>query len=133
MPFLFSPETYPRAPLRKLVSYRHAERHLLTLTLDLGPDGVKIETHYPLPDGEELNLKLILGNRSLRVKGRVASSAILPGNRTASDIEFTDLSEESLATLQRICPEESPPPEYAFCRSASCHGGNLLKTPGEWW
>ena len=114
MPFLFSPETYPRAPLRKLVSYRHAERQLLTLTLDLGPDGVKIETHYPLPDGEELNLNLILGNKSLPLRGRVASSEMLPGNRTASDIEFTNLSKESLATLQRICPEESPPPEYTF-------------------
>ena len=118
MPLTFSPKIDLRIPVRKIVSYHHAGRQRLTSTLDLGSDGMRIETHYPLPDGEELNLDLNLGSKPLRVRGRVAGSEISLANQTASDIEFIGLSEENLFRSQRhlLCLEESPTPEHAFCR-----------------
>ncbi len=110
-----SPHTRIRSryPFCKIVSYHHAGRQFLTVTLNLGIDGMKIETHYPLSNNEELNFKLILGENSICSKGRVVRSESLPGKRTVSDVEFIELSEQNLATLQSHLTilEEWPRPQ----------------------
>ena len=101
MPRLSPTRIYPRYPLRRVVSYHHAGKRFLTLTLDLGVDGMKIETHCHLPDDEELSFKLVLGDNHIASKGRVVRSELLPRRRTVSDIEFTELTERNLAILQK--------------------------------
>ena len=96
------PETkaFLRNPLRNIVSYQHGGRHFLTVTLDLGTDGMRIETHYTIPHDEVLRFKLVLGDTSIWSAGRVVRTEFLPGNRTVSHIEFTNLSNQNLADLR---------------------------------
>ena len=96
------PETkaFQRNPLRNIVSYQHGGRQFLTVTQDLGVDGMRIETHCAIPDDEVLRFKLILGDTSIRTAGRVVRTEFLPGNRTVSHIEFTNLSDQNLAALR---------------------------------
>jgi c-di-GMP-binding flagellar brake protein YcgR len=97
-----SAEGIRRYPLSSVVSYEQGGRQLLTRTIDLGADGMKIETRGLLPDDEELTLRLILGEESIEAKGRVVRSELLPSNRTVSDIQFTELSEQNLSVLREF-------------------------------
>ena len=96
------PETKvsPRHPFRNVVSYHHDGKQFLTVTLDLGIDGMRIDTHYPIPNDETLQFKLVLGSTSIWSRGRVVRSEFLPGNRTVSHIEFTSISDENLTALR---------------------------------
>jgi hypothetical protein len=100
MPRFPEVKPHPRYPVHKVVSYHHSGKQFLTLTQDLGIDGMRIETHYHLPTDEELTFNLILGKTIIGSKGRVVRSELLTRKRTVSDIEFTKLSEQDLATLR---------------------------------
>jgi hypothetical protein len=82
------------------VSYHHSGKQFLTVTLDLGIDGMRIDTHYHIPTDETIHFKLILGDTSIWSRGRVVQSELLPGNRTVSQIEFTSISDENLTALR---------------------------------
>ena len=60
--------SHQRYPINKIISYRHKCKHFLTLTLDLGLDGMKIKTHRYLPEGEYLDFKLVLGRMGVVLK-----------------------------------------------------------------
>ena len=89
-----------RHAIRKIVSYRHEGKQYLTLTHDLGLDGMSLENSHPLSKGERLNVRLILGKQSIRLKGRAVESRLLSGMRVVSDIRFTGVSHESRRLLQ---------------------------------
>jgi hypothetical protein len=90
----FQPEkrVHPRYPVEKITSYNWQGRRLLTLTLDLGLGGMRIDGHFHLPKNERLGFKLVLGVDSIRPNGRVAYSAFLPNNQNISGIEFIEIS-----------------------------------------
>lgn len=101
---------HPRYPVRKIASYRYGDKQFLTLTLDLGLGGMKINTCFFLPEEENLNFKLVLGTNSTWLKGRIAYSRFDSDNQSVSGIQFIELSRQDhillrdyLATL-----EESP-------------------------
>lgn len=100
MPILPLAGIFARYPVQRIVSYHHADKRFLTLTLELGMDGMRIETHDRLPHGEQVNFQLVLGEHSIWSRGRVVRSEVLTRNRTVSDIEFVQLTEPNLAALQ---------------------------------
>lgn len=88
MPFPPRPRSHPRYPVPKIASYHYGGREFLTLTLDLGLGGMRIKTPDLLPEGEQLEFKLVLVNRSIWLKGKVVYSGILFGDESISGIEF---------------------------------------------
>jgi hypothetical protein len=95
----------------------------------------RIRSRYPfLSDDEELNFKLILGENSICSKGRVVRSESLPGKRTVSDIEFIELSEQNLATLQNYLTTQKEWPKRRGMRSVGEKAGdgvNIIKARGK--
>ena len=89
-----------RHAVRKIVSYCYEGKQYLTLTHDLGLDGMSVENSHPLSKGERLNVRLILGKQSIRLKGRAVESRLLSGMRVVSDIRFTGVSYKSRRLLQ---------------------------------
>jgi len=77
---------HPRYLVHKTVSYSYHGKQFLTLTLDLGPGGMKVNTHSCLPEEEHLNLKLILGADSIWPRGRIAYSRFLADKETFSGV-----------------------------------------------
>ena len=100
MPSSFLRRIFPRSVVHRIVSYSYGGRRFLTLTLDLGFGGMKIGTHSDLPKDESLEFQLMLGSDCVRVKGRVAYSSYLSGNRNISGVEFIELSAEDHVVLQ---------------------------------
>jgi len=92
---------YPRYGVHKIVTYAYAAEKLLTLTLDLGLGGMKIRTHHAIPKNEQLNFNLVLGENSIRLKGRIAYSRTLPDKESVSGVQFTTLSAEDSTLLQK--------------------------------
>jgi hypothetical protein len=84
----------------------------LTLTLDLGLGGMKIDTSNRLPKGQFLNFKLVLRADSIWPKGRIAYSKVHLGNRNLSGVQFVELSSEDCISLQKCLAfqEELPKP-----------------------
>ena len=89
-----------RYVVRKIVRYWHKGRKYLTLTQDLGLCGMTIENNHTLSRGECLPMELILGRRSISLKGRVVSSLRWSSRHIISNIQFTDMSEENRKHLQ---------------------------------
>lgn len=100
MPLLPLRRSHSRYSIKKIVSYCYEEKRFLTFTLNLGLGGMKIKTHYNIPEGENLDLTLVLGNTSIDLKGRTVYSHVLPGKQKVSGIEFVDLSERDRNTLR---------------------------------
>ncbi len=104
---------YPRYTVHKIVSYSHGGKHLLTLTLDLALGGMKIKAHCDLPKDEHLNFKLVLGESSIWVRGKVAYSGSLSDKQRVAGVQFTELSTQDHTLLERyfsILEEWSKPP-----------------------
>jgi hypothetical protein len=91
---------HQRYPLQNITSYSHRDKHFLTLTLNLGLGGMKIKTHYHLPEGELFDFTLELGEASIGLKGRTVYSHALPNNQKVSGIEFMHLSEQDRTILR---------------------------------
>lgn len=91
---------HPRYPVRRLVSCHYEGEHLLSLTLDLGLGGMKIETHDHIPKDKRLDIKLFLIDRAIPLRGRVAYSGMLSGEQRVLGIQFVDFSERSWAALR---------------------------------
>jgi hypothetical protein len=83
---------HPRYPVQKIASYNWQGRKLLTLTLDLGLGGMRINSHFHFPKDERVGFKLVLGADSIRPKGRVAYSGFLPNKQSISGIQFIEIS-----------------------------------------
>jgi len=93
--------SYPRYQLHKIVSYTLRGKELLTVTMDLGMGGMKIKTHHALPKNERLKFKMVLGNNSIFLEGRVVYSESFSDEQSVSGIQFIELSTENSALLQK--------------------------------
>ena len=91
---------FPRYPAQKIASYHYGGKRYLTLTLDLGLGGMKIKTNQDLPEGEHLDFKLVLGDSSIWVKGRIAYSGFLADKQSVSGIQFIDISSQADIVLR---------------------------------
>ncbi len=89
-----------RYPANKVIAYSHRDKRLLTVTLNLGLGGMRIKTPYHLPEGELLDFTFVLGEASIRLKGRTIYSHALPGRQKVSGIEFMHLSEQDRTILR---------------------------------
>ena len=89
-----------RHAVHKIVSYTHGRKQLLTLTLDLAMGGIKIKTHYRLPENELLNFELVMGDNSICPKGRIVYSKSLSDKQSASCIQFIELSAQDHGLLE---------------------------------
>jgi len=92
--------SHQRYSLQNITSYCHRDKQFLTLTLNLGMGGMKIKTHYHLPEDELLVFTLVLGDTSIGLKGRTIYSHALPGRQKVSGIEFMDLSAQDRNILR---------------------------------
>jgi len=91
---------YPRYKVHKIVSYAHRGKELLTVTMDLTMDGMKIKTHCRLPKNERLKIKMILGTKSISPEGRVVYNRTLPDKDRVSGIQFLGLPRRDSALLR---------------------------------
>jgi hypothetical protein len=91
---------HPRYGVRKIVSYSYADKRFLTLTLDLGLDGMRIETSEYLPRGLSLDIQLVLGRKSIFVKGAVVYSQVFSEGQYNSGVEFVESSEQDRRLLK---------------------------------
>ncbi len=91
---------HPRFEVRRLVSYHHSGKRFLTLTLDLALGGMKIETPSHLPEGEQVDVRIVLENRSIWLKGRTVYSHLLSDTMNVSGIQFLDVPEEDRVLLE---------------------------------
>jgi len=90
----------PRYAVPKIISYYYRGKRFLTLTMDLGVGGMKIETCHCLPRDRDLNLRLVLGPNSMRLKGRTVYSHRHSGGKIVTGIQFLGVSEENRTSLQ---------------------------------
>lgn len=100
MPNALKRRRHPRFGVRRIVSYRYEGKRFLTLTLDLGLGGMKIETSASLPKDECLDFQLVLENTSLWLKGRTVYSQLVSDRKNASGIRFLNVSEKDRVLLQ---------------------------------
>jgi len=62
--------------------------------------GMKIKTHYTLPENEHLSIKVVLGDNVIWSKGKVVYSKSAPDKQAVSGIQFIELSPQDSALLQ---------------------------------
>lgn len=91
---------YPRYEVHRIVSYAHRGKELLTVTIDLTMGGMKIKTHDKLPEGEAMNFKIVLGENSISLEGRVVYSRTLADKNRVSGIQFLGPSRWDSALLR---------------------------------
>ena len=89
-----------RYSVSKITSYSYGGKEYLTLTLDLGPGGMKIKAHDSLPVGECLDFKLVLGDRFVWLRGRIAYIGLSSWEERVSGVQFMDLSERDRSSLE---------------------------------
>ncbi len=92
---------YPRYPVHKIVLYKYRGRQFLTLTLDLAMGGMKIKSRRHLQGDKLLQFKLVLGENSIWLKGRIVYSGFVSDKQRVSGIQFTELSPNDYGLLQR--------------------------------
>ncbi len=92
---------YPRYPVHKIVLYKYRGRQFLTLTLDLAMGGMKIKSRRHLQGDKLLQFKLVLGENPIWLKGRIVYSGFVSHKQRVSGIQFTELSPNDYALLQR--------------------------------
>jgi signal transduction histidine kinase len=90
----------PRFSLRKPISYCYGGRRFLTLTLDLGLGGTKVETSHCLPEHEELDIQLDLETDCIWPKGRTVYSKPLHERVYISGVQFINISEQERTLLK---------------------------------
>jgi hypothetical protein len=100
MSSLHKKRNHPRYSIHKIASYHYDGRQFLTLTIDLGPEGMKVQTHFPIPKDEHLNFKLVLGAESIWLKGRIAYCGSLANNQSVCGIQFIELSAQEHVLLE---------------------------------
>jgi hypothetical protein len=99
-PLLLPPRRiHPRYPVQKIASYQYRGKDHLTLTVDLGLGGMKIRTHERLSEEEHLDLRLVLGRDSIRMRGRIVYSQFLPEKAGVSGVQFVEISDQSQTAL----------------------------------
>ncbi len=74
----------------------------MTLTLDLGLGGAKIETFHRLPEQEELDIQLDLGADCIRPRGRAVYSKPLYERMHVSGIQFIEISDQERTVLRNF-------------------------------
>jgi len=103
--------TDPRFSVRKPITYYYGGKRLLTLTLNLGLGGTKVETFHYLPEHEELDLHLDLETNGIWPKGRTVYCQQLFEGHYASGIQFIKISEQERITLRDYLGSKSYPSE----------------------
>lgn len=93
--------SHPRYGVHKIVTYVYGSEKLLTLTLDLGLGGMRIRAHHRMSKDEQLTFKLVLGARCIELMGRIVCSRVLHADERVAGVQFTKLSAEDFALLQR--------------------------------
>ena len=92
---------HQRYGVHKIVSYARGEKRLLTIAVDLGMGGMKINTHETLAKNERLDFRMVLGKDSISSRGRVVYSRALSGAQNVSGIQFLGLNRRDAALLRR--------------------------------
>ncbi len=121
---------HTRHATRVICSYSHRDKRFLTLTLDLGLGGTKIETCRCLPKGEEVDIQLILQDNCVQLKGRTIYSHLLPGKRIRSGIQFLEVSEESRTLLEEYLTDLEKWPKPKDMVSVKHIGEDLIENNG---
>jgi len=62
--------------------------------------GMKIKTPYRLPENRHLNFRLVLGDKSIRLKGRIVYNTVLPDEQNVSGIQFIEFSAQDSALMR---------------------------------
>jgi PAS domain S-box-containing protein len=100
----FGPESearsHPRYAVHNFVSYCYECDRFLTVALNLGLGGLKIQTYHFLPKEEQLDLRLVLGRNSIWLKGRSVYSQLLSEGRYISGLRFVEVSEQDQYFLE---------------------------------
>lgn len=86
-----SNRNHKRYSVQKIVSYQEDGKNFLTLTVDLGLGGMKINTHSTIPEGYRQPFDLVLGTDSIRVMGRIVHNGPLRGGQKVAGIQFMGL------------------------------------------
>jgi len=92
--------SHSRYPVQKIASYDYDGKSFLTLTLDLGLGGMKIKTHEHLSEGRHMNCRLVLGQSSILLKGRIVYSQFVPDEQSVSGIQFVEVTDRDQNFLQ---------------------------------
>ncbi len=92
--------SHSRYPVHKIATYKYEGKNFLTLTLDLGLGGMKIKTHHHLSEGRHLNCRLVLGQSSIPLKGRIVYSQFVPDKQSVSGIQFVEVADRDRNFLQ---------------------------------
>jgi len=108
--------TDPRFFVRRPITYSHGGKRLLTLTLNLGLGGTRVETFQYLPEHEDIDLHLDLETNGIRLKGRTVYSQQLFEGHYASGIQFIKISEQERIILRDyldpISHQSKPPMSF---------------------
>jgi hypothetical protein len=72
----------------------------LALTLNLGLDGMKIKTCHDIPDSERLDMELVMGTDSIRLKGRIVENLVSPNGGNLIGVQFIEVPEHDRDLLQ---------------------------------
>ncbi len=83
---------HPRYAIRALVAYHYAGKRFIGITSNLALGGMKIETSHYLPNGEELEMQVVLGRKSITPKGRTIYSQPLRDGGYVSGLKFVHIS-----------------------------------------
>ncbi|MDI7261604.1 MAG: ATP-binding protein [Thermodesulfobacteriota bacterium] len=92
--------SHPRYVIRKPVSYYYGGKRFLTLTLNLGLGGMKVETRHYLPENEQLDIHMDLWPNSIWTKGRTVYSRLLSESRYVSGLQFIEVPEQDQSSLK---------------------------------
>jgi hypothetical protein len=93
---------------------------------------MKIKTYDCLPKDEDLKFKLVLGPKSIWLKGRIAYSRVLPDKQSVLGIQFMNLSEEAYTSLQEsLAVLEEWPKRRSMLSTGSRDDADGLKTGEE--
>ncbi len=111
----------PRFSVRKPITYSHGGKQLLTLTVNLGLGGTRIETFQYLPEHEDFDLHLDLETNAIWPKGRIVYSQQLFKGHYASGIQFIKISGEERGILRDYLDGISDhlKPPMPFCENGT--------------
>ena len=118
---------HQRFSARRICSYLHKGKRFLTLTVNLGLGGMKIETGHYLQKDDLLDIQLIVDNKSIWLKGRAVYSHLLSGKQIVSGIQFVDISEQDLSVLREHLSALSKPRDMLSVRNGENDTANALK------
>ncbi len=127
MSSLLEARNHQRFTARRICSYLHRGKRFLTMTVNIGLGGMKIETGHYLQKDDLLDIQIILDDKSIWVKGRAVYSHLLSGKQILSGIQFVDVSEQDLSALREQISALPKPRDMLSVRNGENSAANALK------